>query len=29
VALLNLKTMLPECNIHLTKQTPTQAFKGW
>ena len=27
--MLHLKTMLPDCNIHLTKQTPTQAFRGW
>ena len=26
--MLHLKTMLPDCNIHLTKQTPTQAFGG-
>jgi hypothetical protein len=26
--MLHLKTMLPDCNIHLTKQTPTQAFRG-
>ena len=25
--MLHLKTMLPDCNIHLTKQTPTQAFR--
>ena len=24
--MLHLKTMLPDCNIHLTKQTPTQAY---
>ena len=28
-SMLHLKTMLPDCNIHLTKQTPTQAFRGW
>ena len=27
--MLHLKTMLPDCNIHLTKHTPTQAFRGW
>ena len=27
--MLHLKTMLLDCNIHLTKQTPTQAFRGW